>query len=71
VDSEEIRVELYKRRKEHSQAKIADRLGVSRTAVMLTIDKKIVSKKIMQEIADALEKDKEYVFPEHFLKKAS
>jgi len=70
MTSEEIRLELFKRRKQITMASIARELGVSHVAIINVIDKKMVSNRIMEAVAQAIGKDKEYVFPEYFLKKA-
>ena len=72
MEPEEIRLELFKlRKKKISMSSIARDLGVSRQAVGYVIDRKFVSNRIMEAVAEALGKDKAYVFPEYFLKKAS
>lgn len=68
---EEIRLEFFKRRKEMSFSSVARRLGVSRQAVSYVIDRAFVSRRIMEAVADALGKDKRYVFPEYYLKNSS
>jgi len=69
MSPEEIRQELFKRRKEVTQTSIARSLGVSRQVVIYVIDRKMVSKRAMQAIADAIQYDVRYVFPERFFKK--
>ena len=64
---EEIKIELFKRRKQVSVAAIARRLGCSRQGVHQVIERKFVSNRIMEAVAEALGKDKKYVFPEYFL----
>ena len=73
MHSEEIRTELFFRRKQTNMSKIARELDppCTRQAVYAVIDRKIVSNRIMEAVAKAIEKDKKYVFPEYFLKKAS
>ncbi|MBW2623168.1 MAG: helix-turn-helix domain-containing protein [Deltaproteobacteria bacterium] len=71
MQPEEIRLELFKKRKKVSMSSIARDLGVTRQAVGYVIDRAFVSNRIMEAVANALDKDKKYVFPEYFLKKAS
>ncbi len=66
----EIRVELYMRRERITQADIARSLGVTRAAITSTINRVIVSKRIMEAIAKAIGLEVELVFPEQFKKKA-
>lgn len=61
---EEIRIELYKRRKKVSQQTIADNLGVSRQSLWLVIEKKMGSRRIREAIAQAIDRDLSTVFPE-------
>ena len=44
---------------------IARRLGVSPSAVSLIVNKKMVSKRIMEAVANAIGSDLETVFPEY------
>lgn len=67
---EEIRLEFFKRRKQINYSKLARQLGVSRQAVSYVIDRRMVSRRIMHAVADALNQDVKYVFPEYFIKKA-
>jgi lambda repressor-like predicted transcriptional regulator len=69
MDSEEIRMELFKRRKRISMSKIALEVGVSRQAVTAVIQRKFVSRRIQAAVAKAIERDPKYVFPETFLKR--
>lgn len=75
MSPEEIRLAIFKLRKKGiSLASIGRSVGdtgVTRQAVALVIDRKIVSKRIMAKVADALGKDKRYVFPEYWLKKSA
>ena len=66
MTSEKIKIELFKRRKSVSMAKIARALGVTRGAVSLVVNRKSVSRKIMEAVADAIEQPPEKVFPEYF-----
>ena len=68
MDPEDIRLELYKRRKKITQAQIARNLNCSKMAVSLVIDRRSVSKRIMAAVAEAIDRDKETVFPEYFKK---
>lgn len=67
----EIRAELKKIKKIINQAQIARSLNppVTQVAIMRVINKEFVSVRIMQAVADAIGRDKEYVFPEYFVKK--
>jgi len=67
---EEIRLEFFKRRKQINYSKLARQLGVSRQAVSYVIDRRMVSRRIMHAVAEALGKDVKCVFPEYFMKKA-
>lgn len=64
MTSEEIRIELFKRRKFASMAILARTLGVTRQAVYNTIDRRHKSVRISQAVADAIERPLEEVFPE-------
>ena len=66
MNPEEIKLEFFKRRKQTTMASVANKLGCSRTAVALVVDRKSVSERIMTAIADAIERPIEKVFPEHF-----
>ncbi|MEJ2725423.1 MAG: hypothetical protein P8175_12415 [Deltaproteobacteria bacterium] len=68
---EEIRIELFKRRKEINMAMIARDLGCTRQAIGAVIDRKIVSRRIMEAVSNAIKRDKKYVWPEYYLKKTS
>lgn len=67
----EIRAELKKIKKIINQAQIAKSLNppVTQVAIMRVINKEFVSVRIMQAVADAIGRDKKYVFPEYFVKK--
>ena len=71
MDPEEIRLELFKRRKTVTAASIAREIGVSHQAVHGVIDRQFVSCRIMEAVANAIGKNKRYVFPEYFMKKAA
>ena len=71
MQPEEIRLELFRRRKQVTMASIARDLGVSRQAVGYVIDRAFVSNRIMEAVAAAIGQDKKYVFPEYYLRKAS
>lgn len=62
----EIRAELLRRGL--SLRSISRRVGVSGTAVLFVVNRKIVSRRIMEAIASAIERDKEDVFPEYYCK---
>ena len=68
---EEIRVELFKRRRTINHTQIAKGLGVSRQAIYQVIDRKFVSIRIMEAVAAAVGKHRNEVFPDYFLKKAA
>lgn len=61
---EEIRLELYKRRKVVSQASIARGLGVTKQAVYMAIDRKMTSHRVREGIASAIGRQLTDVFPE-------
>jgi DNA-binding XRE family transcriptional regulator len=67
---EEIRLEIYKRRKQINQAKIARQLGVTRQSVVLVIDRRMKSRRIREAIAKAIGVDVSTVFPEETAKVA-
>lgn len=67
---EQIRSELALRGKKVTITSIAEKLGVSVTAVHLVIDKRSISNRIMNAVAETIDKDVAIVFPEYF-KKAS
>jgi transcriptional regulator with XRE-family HTH domain len=60
----EIKVILMKKR--ISMRSIARELGVSANAVSLVVNKKSVSQRVMDKIADVIDSDKRVVFPEYF-----
>ena len=66
MEPKEIRIELYRR--DISLKNIADQLNCSSSAIKMVIERHSVSRRIMQAIADAIELDKENVFPEYFTK---
>lgn len=65
---EEIKIELFKRRRKITYTEIAKGLGVSRQAVHQVIDRKFVSIRIMEAVAAALGKDVKYVFADYYFK---
>jgi len=67
---EEIRIELFKRRKTITMKAIADELGCTGTAVGRVVKGEIVSRRIMEAVARAIDCEKEHVFPEHFIKQS-
>ncbi len=72
MTSEEIRVELFKRRRGGvNMAAIARGLdpSCSRQAVSAVIDRQIASRRIALAVADAIDQDSRLVFPEYFRKK--
>lgn len=69
MSPEEIRMELFKVRKQHTMSSIARELGVTRQAIGPVIDRKIVSNRIMRAVAAAIGRDVKYVFPEYYLKR--
>lgn len=64
MTSEEIRIELYRRKKTASMSLIARSIGVSRQAVYNTIDRRHKSARIAKAVSDAIELPLEEVFPE-------
>ena len=66
MDTERIKIELFKNRKKTSMAKIARQLNVTRGAVSLVVNRKSVSRRIMLAVADAIGQPAEIVFPEYF-----
>ncbi len=66
MSPEEIRLELFKRRKETNMSRIARSLDppVTHAAVPQVIDRKWPSRRIMEAVAAAIGKDVRYVFPE-------
>jgi hypothetical protein len=68
MTSEEIKLELFKLRKQVNLSKIAKSLDppVSPQAVHLVVEKKTISARIMKAVAAAIEKDVKYVFPNIF-----
>lgn len=66
MTSEEIKLELFKRRREITMAGIARKLGVTRQAVQVIVDRRQTSHRISQAVADAIERPLEEVFPELF-----
>ena len=71
MTSDEIRLELYKRRKQTKLKDIAAALGVSPAAVTRVLDGTTVSERIMTEIARVIEKPREVVWPDHEFKGTS
>ena len=65
---EEIKAQFALRRKTMTMTSLANKLGVTQTAVSLVIDKKAISHRIMHAVADAIEQPVEDVFPEYFRK---
>jgi len=70
---EEIKLELWKRRKHVTMSSISRDLDPPCTmqAVDGVIKRVMVSNRIMEAVAKAIGYDKTHVFPEYFLKKAS
>lgn len=66
MSPEEIRRELFKRRKETNMSRIARGLDppVTYSAVSQVIDRRWKSRRIMEGVAAAINKDVRYVFPE-------
>ena len=71
MSPEEIRLELFKRRKIVNMAKIARQLKCSKTAVTLVIDRKSKSQRIMEAVATAIDQPIEKVWPEHYEQKVA
>lgn len=70
MESDEIRLELFKIKKKLNMSQIARSLDppVTTTAVIRVVNREFVSIRIMEAIAAAINHDKKYVFPEYFLK---
>ena len=64
MTSEEIKLELFKRRREITMAGIARNLGVTRQAVQVVVDRRQTSQRIAAAVAEAIERPIEEVFPE-------
>ena len=60
----EIKVALLK--EGASMRAIARRLGVSANSVSLVVNKRMVSRRIMEEVANVVKTEKGIVFPEYF-----
>ncbi len=71
MDPEEIRIELFKRRRQVTITAISRKLGCSRQAIYMVIDRKFISDRIMTAVAETIGKDKKAVFPEYYLKKGA
>jgi len=71
MSPEEIKIELFKRRRQVTMASIGRSLDpeCTRTAVKRVIERGFVSNRIMEAVADAIDMSKEQVFPEYYLKK--
>ena len=63
MDSEKIKIELFKRRNKVTMASIARDLGCTHAAVSLVIDRKSTSRRIQEAVAAAIERPVEEVFP--------
>jgi len=62
---EEIKIEIFKRRKRPTHyGTIAAQVGVSRQAVHQVIERKFISLRIMDAIAQAIDRHRLEVFPE-------
>ena len=64
MTSEEIKLELFKRRREITMAGIARNLGVTRQAVQVVVDRRQTSQRIAAAVSAAIERPLEEVFPE-------
>jgi lambda repressor-like predicted transcriptional regulator len=60
----EIKVALMK--EGTSMRAIAKRLGVSANSISLVVNKRMVSRRIMEEVAKVVRAEKACVFPEYF-----
>lgn len=71
MESDEIRLELFKIKKKLNMSQIARSLNppVTTTAVIRVVNREFVSIRIMEAVAAAIGQDKKYVFPEYFIKK--
>jgi lambda repressor-like predicted transcriptional regulator len=65
MDTEDIKTELFRRRRDVSMASIARELGVSRQVVNLVVSRKGVSQRIAQAVASAIGREFCDVFPEY------
>jgi DNA transposition AAA+ family ATPase len=65
MNSIDIQYELKKR--DISQKIIAIELGVSKMTISKTINKQMISDRVMRAIANKIEKDHTEVFPEYYL----
>lgn len=64
MEPEDIKIELYKRRKQVTYGSIGKSLGVTRQAVESVIMRRFKSRRIMEAVAAAIGHDVVYVFPE-------
>jgi lambda repressor-like predicted transcriptional regulator len=64
MKTEEIKYELWKRRRQISMASIGREVGVTRAAVLHVVERKINSPRIAKAVANAIERPIDEVFPE-------
>ncbi|MGD9161345.1 MAG: helix-turn-helix domain-containing protein [Desulfobacteraceae bacterium] len=64
MNSEEIRIELFKVRKTKSMSDIAKDLGVSRSHVTQVVKRKFPSRRVKLAVAKAIGRDPREVWPE-------
>lgn len=71
MESNEIRLELFRIKKTLNMSQIARSLDppVTTTAVIRVVNREFVSIRIMEAISVAIGMDKKYVFPEYFLER--
>ena len=66
---EPLDIQYSLRKKEITQKQIADDLGVSNMAISMVIRKKTISDRIMKVIAELINEDHRFVFPEYYFRK--
>ena len=64
MEPEDIKRELWNRRRTVTQAGIGRSLGVTRQAVESVIQRRFRSRRIMDAVAEAIGREVKYVFPE-------
>lgn len=66
---EPLEIQFSLKKKGITQKQLADDLGVSEMAISLAVRKRMVSDRIMKAIAEAVNEDHRYVFPEYYFSK--
>ena len=64
-----LKIQYELKKKGISQKSIAQKLGISDMSVSDTINKNIVSDRIMKAVSEAIDKDHREVFPEYYLQR--